>query len=61
MYFSYSLILLLMLNACLASVIDLAKTLVWGPGLSPKFSSPIRYFYIQPVDKENQKYCENEF
>ena len=48
-------VIFILFKFCEANI-DTRKTLIWGPGLSAKFSSPIRYFYIQPVDKDNKKY-----
>lgn len=33
--------------------VDPSKSLVWGPGLKTSFFVPVRYFYIQAVDKRN--------
>jgi hypothetical protein len=44
----------LLFELCKANI-DPRKTLIWGPGLNEKFSLPIRYFYIQPVNKDNEK------
>jgi len=35
--------------------VDLKKTLIWGPGLNPKIVLPVRYFYLQVVDKNGSK------
>ena len=35
--------------------VDVAKTLVWGPGLKPNFVVPVRYIFIQPVDLNGDK------
>ena len=40
---------------CTDNIVDVKKTLIWGPGLNPKFSAPLRYFYIQPVNSKNEK------
>ena len=37
------------------NVVDVSKTLVWGPGLNPNFVVPVRYFFIQPVDLNGDK------
>lgn len=42
--------------ATLPLTLSPANSLVWGPGLEVKFVVPARYFYIQAVDKYNQKY-----
>jgi len=38
------------------TVMSLTKSLVWGPGLDVEVVLPVRYFFIQPVDNEGQKY-----
>lgn len=35
-----------------SSTIDEKKTKIWGPGLKTELNLPVRYFYIQFVDKE---------
>jgi len=37
-------------------VVNLSKSLVWGPGLKVDVVLPVRYFFIQPVDSEGNKY-----
>ncbi|XP_012943498.1 protein O-glucosyltransferase 2 [Aplysia californica] len=41
------------LEACNADV-SLKKSLVWGPGLRADFLVPVRYIYVQLVDKKGQ-------
>lgn len=41
------------------NVIDVSNTLVWGPGLNERFDLPVRYFYIQAVNKNREKYSFN--
>lgn len=43
-------------NAKDADDLDYSKFLVWGPGLRADFFMPVRYFYIQTVDKNSNKY-----
>ena len=37
--------------------IDTEAFKIWGPGLNSKFNVPVRYFYIQAVDKNGEKYA----
>ena len=39
--------------------ISAARTLIWGPGLYANAVLPARYFYIQPVDINGNKYVIN--
>jgi len=64
-YMSFIALFLTVLNNVLNSVccsyqktgiVSLTKSLVWGPGLDVNFVLPVRYFFIQPVDTEGQKY-----
>jgi hypothetical protein len=34
---------------------DHTKFYVWGPGLNANFNLPVRYFFIQAVDFNNNK------
>jgi hypothetical protein len=36
--------------------ISLSKSLIWGPGLSSDIVLPARYFFIQTVDTDGNKY-----
>lgn len=36
-------------------VLSPSQTLVWGPGLNLSFNVPVRYFFIQAVDKHGNK------
>ena len=38
------------------SSLDASKFLVWGPGLNVKIVLPVRYFYVQAVDDNGNKY-----
>ena len=58
---NYYLTYLILTTICCAQTIhqlvDPAKTLVWGPGLKPDIITvPARYFFIQAVDHNGQKY-----
>lgn len=35
--------------------LDYQKFIVWGPGLRADFFMPVRYFYIQTVDRNSNK------
>jgi len=39
-----------------SKVVSLTKSLVWGPGLDVDVVLPVRYFFIQPVDTDGNKY-----
>lgn len=39
-----------------SKVVGLTKSLVWGPGLDVDVVLPVRYFFIQPVDTDGNKY-----
>ena len=37
-------------------LISLSNSLIWGPGLRADVALPARYFFIQPVDTDGNKY-----
>ena len=39
--------------------LDPKNFLVWGPGLESNFNVPVRYFFIQLVNTENEKFVKN--
>ena len=54
---SYTFWLFLCLSIYFSKAVDLSakNSLIWGPGLERKIVLPARYFFIQAVDKENNK------
>lgn len=50
------LILLFQFAICKEQIVDVKKTLVWGPGLKPdSIVLPARYFFIHAVDESGTK------
>jgi len=47
------LLLLSLLAVALAVKVDPSKTLIWGPGLTDDANLPVRYFYIQAMDRHS--------
>ncbi|GAB0089155.1 KDEL motif-containing protein 1 [Sergentomyia squamirostris] len=55
---SLSVILLLVSSATLTDI-DLKKTVIWGPGLG-QVSLPVRYFFLQLVNKAGENFTESQ-
>ncbi|TDG44736.1 hypothetical protein AWZ03_008877 [Drosophila navojoa] len=52
-----SVIFILRFSACEEQIVDVRKTLVWGPGLKPDdIVLPARYFFIHAVDTNGKKF-----
>lgn len=53
----YLAIIFFEINITLASKFSAQLTKIWGPGLQPEvFVLPARYFFIQAVDTNNNRY-----
>ncbi|XP_033150714.1 protein O-glucosyltransferase 2-like [Drosophila busckii] len=53
----FSVIAILRIYVCNDKIVDVGKTLVWGPGLSPDVVVlPARYFFIHAVDTTGKKF-----
>lgn len=54
---TYFLWVILTCGNLLYEAVDLSakKSLVWGPGLDARITLPARFFFVQSVDKRNNK------